>query len=320
MTIPVLNKTVQKLLQQIQKEQHCEVDIQYKDSHAGFVRHDQVRHYFKDGKLVLEVLDQTDVNYVISHELLHVMLSLQPIPKISFNLRSGHPELDRKYIATGMELYDILMHFFVYQRQCELGLINNQVAELYLKGILAVLKPEPDEGHDEWNVLRTVNILDALVFFQANQEEILPKLQELYPQTTFQAQKLFKLITLKPLDSTFNIRRALVRLYKGFDEALASYGLYEMNLNTYVSVTPVLSKHQLNLMVRQLFDIFHTDLQEKVHFKNAYVGRMKTDQQNTFVIPQPKGNEQTRTKIFQKIYETPVDQYLNSSGVFYLKR
>ena len=93
------------------------------------------------------------------------MLIFEKLLQISFNLDSGRKELDTKYTATGMELYDILMYFFVYDRQREMGLIDDKVEELYFKGILAVLKPEPQDQQDDWMVLRTVNLLDALIFF-----------------------------------------------------------------------------------------------------------------------------------------------------------
>ncbi|HIX02298.1 MAG TPA: IpaB/EvcA family protein [Candidatus Ligilactobacillus excrementigallinarum] len=320
MTEPKLNNTVQALLKKAEEIQPNGIEIQYHDNQSGFVRHDQAQHYLRNGKLIIDVLDQTNVNYVVAHELLHFMLMFEKLPQISFNLESERKDLDKKYIATGMELYDILMHFFVYDQQRQLGLIDDQVEELYFKGILAVLKPEPKEGKDDWMVLRTVNVLDALVFFKENQEEVLPKLRELYPKATAQAEKLFALITAKPLDSAFNVRRAIVKLYKGFDQALESYGLYGMNLSTYVSLTPVLSARQLRLDVRQIFEIFHTDLKENLQFRTAYVGRMKNDQQNAFVIPEPKGNDQQRVQEFRRIYEMPVGKYLDSIGVPYLTR
>lgn len=315
-----LNEIVQQLLEKAQELQDGKIEINYKNNKSGFVRHDQVQYHFQGEKMIIDVLDQTDVNYVVSHELLHFMLTAQELPEISFNLKSNKSMLDRKYMATAMELYDILMHFFVYDQQRELGLIDDRIEELYFKGILAVLKPEPSTGKDEWMVLRTVNILDALVFFKADQEEVLPKLRELYPKATAQAERLFAVITSKPLDSAFNVRRMLVKLYKEFDQTLLSYGLSEMNLTIYTSVTPVLSQHQLRVQVRQLFEIFHTSLNQIDSKQSAYVGQMKNDHQNTFVIAEPSGNESQRAAKFRKIYETPVDEYLEQIGVHYLKR
>lgn len=320
MTTPELNEQVQQLIKKAEEIQPNGIDIQYHDEKSGFVRHDQAQHYLRNGKLVIDVLDQTDVNYIVSHELLHFMLMFEKLPQISFNLDSGRKELDTKYTATGMELYDILMHCFVYDRQREMGLIDDQVEELYFKGILAVLKPEPKDHQDDWMVLRTVNLLDALIFFKDQQDNILPKLRELYPKATAQAERLYAVITAKPLDSAFNVHRAIVKLYREFDESLKSYGLYEMNLNSYVSLTPVLSERQLRLEVRQIFEIFHTDMKENLQFKTAYIGRTKNDQQNAFVIPEPKGNDEQRSVEFRHIYEMPVGEYLDSIGVSYLKR
>lgn len=320
MKTPRLNNKVQELIQETEEIQPNKIEIHYHDEQRNFVRHDQVQHYLRNGKLVIDVLDQTDVNYLISHELLHFMLTFEKLPQISFNLESGSPKLDTKYTATGMELYDLLMHFFVYKRQRAMNLIDDQVEELYFKGILAVLKPEPKDHQDDWMMLRTINLLDALIFFQDQQENVLPKLRELYPQATDQAEKLYAVLLSKPLDSALNVHRMLVKLYKAFDNSLKSYGLNAMNLNTYVSLTPVFSARQLRLEVRQLFEIFHTEMREKIHFRTAYIGRTKNDQQNCFVIPEPKGNAEQRSATFRHIYETSVGEYLDSIGVSYLKR
>lgn len=320
MGTPKLNSKVQELIKQAEKLYPSGIEIQYHEGQSGFVRHDQAQHYLHNGKLMIDILDQTDVNYLVSHELIHFMLMFEKLPQISFNLESGSPKLDTKYTATGMELYDLLMHFFVYSRQRSMNLINDQIEELYFKGILAVLKPEPRDTQDEWMILRTVNVLDALIFFQDQQDIILPKLRELYPKATHQAEKLYAVMTAKPLDSAFNVYRTLVKLYKAFDDALNSYGLNTMNLNTYVSLTPVLSDRQLRLEVRQLFEIFHTEMKENLHFRTAYIGRSKKDHQNCFVIPEPKGSADKRSAEIRHIYETSVGDYLDSIDVPYLER
>lgn len=49
---------------------------------------------------------------------------------------------------------------------------------MYLKGVLAILKPEPKGKRDEWMVLRTVTLLDALVFFADDLAQVLPELEK----------------------------------------------------------------------------------------------------------------------------------------------
>ena len=109
MTEPQLNEKVQQLIKKAEALQPNGIEIQYHDEKSGFVRHDQAQHFLRNGKLVIDVLDQTDVNYIVSHELLHFMLMFEKLPQIAFNLESGRQKLDTKYTATGMELYDILM-------------------------------------------------------------------------------------------------------------------------------------------------------------------------------------------------------------------
>ena len=44
----------------------------------------------------------------------------------SFNLTTKKKDLDTKFMATGLELYDIVMHDYVYREQAELGNDDNE--------------------------------------------------------------------------------------------------------------------------------------------------------------------------------------------------
>ena len=317
MTEVILNDAVQGLIKQVQEIHPGEINFKYHDKKVGYLRHDQAQEYIDNGQITVEVFDLTNPNYTVAHELLHFLLQFKQIPRISFNVTSGNQALDERIMVTATELYDSLLHFKVYAEQRQLGLVDEQVEELYFKGVLAILKPEPKDKRDSWMVLRALTLFDCLIFFKDQHEAILPKLQELYPESLAAAQKLYQLVTAKKLDSAFALRRAIVKAFATFDEQLEAWGLMKMNLNEFVTLTAVLSARQSRLQISQVFEIYHSVFQDNTVFKDAYIGRYQGDKQNTFVFTVPKDKEKEE---FANVYNSKVADYLKANGFNYLER
>ncbi|KRL01796.1 hypothetical protein [Liquorilactobacillus capillatus] len=313
-----LNEAATKVVAELGELCPQKMEIKYHQKQAGFLRHDQAQQYLRGGKMIIEVNDVTEPNYTVSHELLHLRLLFKGAPQISFNITTGASELDNKIMATGMELYDIVLHFSVYQQQKERGLINERVKELYFKGVLATLKPEPQDRQDEWMVLRVLTLLDTLVFFDTEAQTILPRLEELYPRTLVAAQKIYAELTSKKISSAFEIRRAIVKIYRLFDQQLEKWQMVKMNLQNFVTLTPVFSERQKRLEVRQLFSILHSELHENLQDTTAYIGILKNDGQNSFVLPAPQ-KEKTE-EVFKRIYAMPTGKFLAKLAIPYLTR
>ncbi|WP_304652369.1 IpaB/EvcA family protein [uncultured Ligilactobacillus sp.] len=307
-----------ELIKKVEEKFPAGVEIEFKDpKKAGYLRHDQAQHYLHGGKLKIDVYDQTEPDYTIAHELLHFLLMFENTPQVAFNLTTGDSNRDHKFMVAGIDLYDTVLHTKVYAKQRKLGFIDDRIEELYLKGVLAILKPEPKGKRDEWMVLRTVTLLDALVFYADDLDYVLPKFKENYPLSLAAAQKLYALMTEKPLKTAFELRRGVVRLWKSFDKQLGDWNLLAMQLNDFITLTPVLSERQLRLETSALFEFYHTPWQENLTFKTAYVGRFKVDGQNTFILPD-LGKEPAEG--FKKLYAMPVKQLLEELGVEYLLR
>lgn len=166
-------------------------------------------------------------------------------------------------------------------------------------------------------VLRTVTLLDALVFFADDLAQVLPELEKNYPISLAAAQKLYAVMTEKSLQTAFEVRRGVVRLWKSFDKQLSEWNLLSMHLNDFITITPVLSERQLRLETSALFEFYHTPWQENLTFKSAYAGRFKVDGQNSFILPDL--GEKPAEK-FKELYAMPVNQLLATLGVDYLLR
>lgn len=317
MSEPVLNQTTLNLKKQVTEVVKKPLNVTFKEEKKGWLSSDQAQMYLHDGKMQLDIYDVTAPNYTVSHELLHILTLEQETPQINFHMTTGDPKHDSKIMNAGMELYDSVMHLQIYQQQRELGLLDDEIVELFYKGLLAQLKPEPTEQIDSWMVLRTVKLVDALVLFAGGQADAEKRLQQLYPQSFKAAQKLYKTLTEKKVEGPQKIRAAIVKLWRGFDEQLENWGLAPLGLNDFTSLEPVLSERQIRLEISQLFEVYHSSLQDNLHFKPAYIVRYKPDRQNSFVLPEPKHDKE---KTFRGFYASKIGDILRQMNVEYLIR
>lgn len=314
-----LNDAVQDLINQVNNLYPGKVEVQFIGQlQAGFVRHDQAQQV-QDGKdILIQVADLTAPNYTASHELLHLLMILSGFPQVFFSLTTGNPDLDQQLMIMGTELYDIVSHIVVVSEQRKHGLITPEINDLYLKGVTKTLKPEPAERDDEMT-LRTLTLLDALVFFGADNAAINAQFTKDYPVSFAAAQKLYATITAKPVDSPFNLRRNVVKLFKAFDAQLEAWNLPALHNTEFTTLVSVLSKRQLSLQVRQIFELYHSDMHEKTTQRSGYVGFNRSDEQNAFVLPAPKPSEDT-PDYYTNIYNMTVEELLKQLKMPYILR
>ena len=311
-----LNQANQELLDQVnQLYPEGTVFVQFHGEKSGYVRHDQATQKTIPGALVISVTDLTAPNYTASHELLHLLMLLRGFPQIFFQLSLGDQQLDEQMMIMSTDLYNVAMHRVVVAEQRKHGLINETIEEQYLKGIEHTLTPEAD--NDDERALRLLTLLDALVFYGENLPKYEARLQENYPEALAAAKKIYADITAKAIKSPFDMRRTIVKLYSLFDTQMQAWGLPALHQNEYTTLSPVLSERQLRLEMRQVFEIFHSDMKERGSEKRAYVGVRRSDGQNSFTLSEPAGNAPEE---FKKIYDQPVKEFLEQHSVPYIVR
>lgn len=298
------------------------VHVDFTGDKSGVVRHDQAELKQLPGMMVVQVKDLTAPNYTASHELLHLWYTLKQYPQVLFNLSWGDKDLDdqSRMFATG--LYNAVMHRLIVADQRKWGLINETIEQEYLKGLEAAL-PEEDadplsSADQKMNTLvRVINLFDAVTFFGNHLAIVEEELNQRYPYALKVAKEWQEKIFNRPMESPWETRRTIVNLFKLVDEQLGCWGLPLLNNQRYATVTPVLSKRQLRLEVKQVFEIYRSDMQLKDNQGNAYTGLRRGDGQNSFVIPRPKGNAPEE---FVKLYAEPVQEFLEKRGFPYTVR
>ncbi|MCL0312850.1 IpaB/EvcA family protein [Apilactobacillus sp. TMW 2.2459] len=315
-----LNKDTQSLINFVNRFFPGKVTVQFVGQlQSGYVRHDQAQVVQDGENIYIQVSDLSAPNYTASHELLHVLMTLRGFPQIFFSLTSGDEKLDEQLQIMGTELFDIVSHIVVVSEQRKHNLINENIEEMYLKGIKNTIRPEPEKLDNEME-LRLLTLIDAHVFYgDTFDEKVRDILEKDYPVALKASDEIYKIITEKPTDSPFGLRRNVVKLFRAFDEQLKAWGLPALHNNDFTTVSSVLSERQLGLKVNQMFEIFHSDLHEMKTQRRAYVGFNKTDNQNSFVIPAPTGMEDSPA-YFKKIYDKSVKELFKDLQMPYIIR
>ncbi|PAL01236.1 IpaB/EvcA family protein [Lentilactobacillus parakefiri] len=285
---------------------------------SGYVRHDQAQTV-QDGKnVIVQIADLSAPNYTASHELLHLLMVLRGFPQVFYSLTTGDDTLDEQLKMMGTELYDIVSHFVVVSEQRKHNLIDDEIEGMYLKGVYATIKPEPKPLDDQM-MLRLTTLLDALVFYGEGIDKVADKFKQDFPISFEAAKKLYQVITDKPTDSPFGLRRNVVKLFKASDEQLKEWELPALHNTEFTTLTSVLSERQLGLKVKQLFEIYHSDLVEVNSNTKGYVGFNRVDDQNSFVLANPKGN-QDDPAFFKAVYDKSVKQLFDDLKMPYIVR
>lgn len=292
------------------------VFLDFEGDQVGYVRHDQAQQKVFPGGLMITLTDLMEPDYTASHELLHLLMLLQGFPQIFFQLSLGEDELDEQMMIMATDLYNVAMHTVVVDEQRRHELITPQIEAEYLAGIHATLSDEGDQVDNE-RTLRLLTLLDALVFYGDHLDQVQADLNQRYPSALKTAQALYAQAFDKAVDSPYAMRRVIVRLFKLFDEQMHAWQLPPLHNTEFTTVSPVLSERQLRLSVKQVFEIFHSDMQNRESGKRAYVGLRRNDRQNSFVIDAPQGNTAAE---FVSLYAQPVQEFLDQHGIPYIVR
>ncbi|MFC6182593.1 IpaB/EvcA family protein [Lactiplantibacillus daowaiensis] len=277
------------------------VTVTLGDQKSGYVRHDQAEQLMQNGDIEVHVTDITAPSYTASHEVMHLLLLLQGFPQITFNLTTNNAKLDEQLMAIATELYDMVAHVLIVKNQRDHDLIDADIEDLYVKGVYATIDSEDPNQDDAMMTLRLLTLTDLLVFFGGDlTKERAAKVDADFPKAWAAAKQLYQVIATKPVESPFAMRRTVVKLFKAFDDQMLAWDLPLLHGSEFVTMQSVLSDRQQRLEVRQLFDIYHSEMVETAQQTRAFIGLNKNDRQNAFVLPAPA--EKDSDEFFKELY------------------
>ncbi|EKK20130.1 hypothetical protein B808_696 [Fructilactobacillus florum 8D] len=314
-----LNSTSQSLLNQVAHYFQGDVQVQFIGTFkSGTVRHDQAQVIQNGQQLLVQVSDLTAPDFVVTHELLHLLMTLRGFPKIYFPLTTDDHQLDNQLQYFGTELFDIILHLVVYPEQRRHGLITPEIEAAYVRGVRQLITPEIGKLDNEM-IKRLVVIIDALVLLGPTLGDYRSVFEQNFPMATAAAQHLYQKITAKPTDEPFQVRRNAVKLFKAFDDQMRTWKLAELHLTDFAMITSVFSKRQLQLQVKQVFKLYHSELKDKESGTRAVVGFALADDQNSLVLAGPSTPSAGR-QFIQENYEKTVSELFNELKLPYLLR
>lgn len=288
------SKETLALLDQVNQLYPGSIVLRGSGEDSGILKHDQVSTSMLGPRMAIEVNDLTAADVLATDELLHIMLSLNGYPQLFFQLAVEKDEsLTEQMMVMTSYLYQPVIHSIIYREQAKHGQLTGKVIQAYLRGVADTL--EPEQGDDMAQAaLRVMVLLDARVFLAAAEAESDGKhLEASYPLAWQAAGRLYQTMDSENITDPFTMHRAIEAVFSGFDEQMADWKLPLLNAKEFVTVTPVLSQRQLRLKVNQVFDIKHVPFTVRDTNQAAYVGLNKADNQNSFVLPTPDGEQQT---------------------------
>lgn len=316
-----LSATAKGLLDQVNQIFPGDVMIHFGKEKAGYLVHGQATRDAMGSRFLIEVNDVTAPDYTATHELMHMLMAMSGFPQVMFNVSFGDEQLDEQLTIMATSLYNAVAHNIVVAEQRKHGLIAPEVSAAFAEGVAQTLQPEGD-ANDDAAALRLLTLVDALAFFEADEDKkkYLARFRKDYPIAFAAAKDLFAEVTKKPVDSPFSMRRAVVKMFKGFDAQMKAWGMPELHSNEFATLSSVFSARQLRMQVRQVFEVFHSEMKDKNTGERAYVGLNRQDHQNGFVIAVPESVTGGSTEWFKQLYDMTVEELFDSIAMPYSMR
>ncbi|MBZ1528466.1 nitrate ABC transporter ATPase [Leuconostoc mesenteroides] len=315
-----MNPKIKDLLDNVNGVYPGTVMTRVNGGETGELHIDQVSQEILGQRLLIEIANKTESDFLLGNELSKMLLTLNGIaPQVFFALTFNDGKLDDQLIQIATRMHRTVVHAITYRELAKQGITTSATVKAYFSGLNAELTPENGEVDDE-SLWRLLMILDALVFANTiSDSSLVAELQQKYPLAYTAASSLIKPVMAADLKQARNIRHQMVSLFEGIDEVLTRWGKPTVNAKEYVTLTSVLSKRQLDLPVNQVFTIYHSEMTDFQTQKTAYVGLSKNDNQNSFVVS-PPDNEADKPTFFKELYALKVSELFQKLALPYIER
>lgn len=315
--VEIENPILNDLFKQIQPGYTMPVKFEISGTPADKLIHSQSQEVLQpNGDLVVQIKDSPDVDYTLSHELMHMYLATTGFPQVQYHLLTGTPEVDKQHYATATALSTAALHAVVADWQREHGFLGDKQLDLLEKGFASALPKEP-AGGDNLLIYRGLSLFDHMTLFvDGGTDDQQAQWQQDFPQAYPLAKDLYQTLTEKALDTPFAYRRAVVNLFARFNALVQAAGFQPLDNDEFATLPPVLSKRQLRLSLNQVFTLKHSAYRDRQTKQLAYVALGKGDRQNAFVLPL----KDTTPAAMQSLYQQPLGEILNQYQLDYSVR
>lgn len=265
----------------------------------------------------ITVTNPLAVDYTVSHELWHLLITLLDYPAIGTAVHTPNNDFNNEMRAIAAGLEAAVKHRIVAGWQAENGILTPEVLKAVRAGIEADTPEEVGTDDDGMILTRVFNLLDGLVLLGGPDSDLISAWYRKYPMTLGFATELYNLLIDSDLSEARTYRTTIIKMFRQFNETMAAVGL-NLDFAGFIVVPPVLSKRQLRLAMNQLYLLTDSDyISDKPH-TTAYTALGKSDDQAAFVLQLDQN--QTKPEYFQKLYAAPLGEVLMEFGIMYTER
>lgn len=321
MTQARLGQATQKLIEQVNQIFPGEVMVRLGNEKSGMIMYGQAIREVMGSRMLIQINDVTAPDYTATNELMHILMPMSGFPQIMFDLKFEDDQLNEQLMIMTTRLYNVIANQIIIKEQRKHDLITQDVKQAYAAGIAKTLTPESDKNDDE-AALRLLTLLDAHTFYENDDDKrkYMAKFKKDYPIAFDAAKNMYAKIVKKEISSPFDMQRAIVKLFKEFDEQMTNWHMPTLHATEYATLTSVLSKRQLGMQVRHVFEVFHSDMLDKKTGERAYVGLNRVNGQNSFIISVPESVTNGSTEWFKQLYDMKVEDLFESIAMPYTLR
>lgn len=302
------DKTV-ALIKKLEELTKKKIKIEYENVEIDdYIYLSQSKHIEKNDEILITIEKTPNINYMISHELFHILLNCQEYSDISIDLFTDNAGFNSQEQATAQSLKGILDHRIIEKWEIAENVRTEEIQSSLNQGTKILLAAKDIQAPEDQLVLyRMLLILD-------NYSKDILQIDD-YQKPKQIAQNINQeLIDISNKSQYFH---ALTNLFAKFDREIQSLGYIDLKHQELVTITPVFSNRQLRLVTNQVIEILHSDYLTKGK-KDAYVIRLKSGEQNIGVFELNK--KQKDPKYFQELYQMNLGEFLKQFNINYLIR
>ena len=312
------NPAVQSLLDKVNEGFQEPLEIKVDDKVSGILRNENGESNIEPaGKGTIHIVDATDVDYTLSHELLHILLQEMNYPTTGTAVHAPEKEFNDQMRAIAGGLEAGVIHTMIAGWQHDNGLLTPEVKKMVRSGVEADITDETTTEDDGNLLARILTVLDGLTVLGGPDNDMVSAWYSKYPTALGIASALWQTIQDTDITDARGYRSGIVKVFKKFNEALKPFGA-ELDFANFICVTPVFSARQLRLSLNQLYLLQDSPYQSDKAKTTAYAALGKSDGQCAFVLQ--LDSDETTPEYFQTLYAKPLSEVLESYGIGYSER
>lgn len=310
-----LSDNIVKQIKQIEQTSNKTVKVFSNFEDQSILTLDQASHVTDDQTIKVEITNEKFANFVLLHELYHIQLEISDEPTINVAVTSEQPDLDGRILSTANSIFETLEHSLIVEKQLADGSLTNEVKEEYLKGIEKTLNPNVQIDPANMTFFRALILFDAVIFGKKRGD---PTWKNNYNDAFKFVDKAVAIADKNDLTVPFQFRRALINILDEYNELIVSHGYESMNYHEFLSITPVLSKHQLRLGLNQVYQIKHSSFKMRDTHEDAFPLLAINDGQSVAAL----GFDVNKVtpEFYKEFYQQSVQDTFEANNIDYLIR